>query len=218
MLRRLLGTCRRHHRRGALDGPGRLTGTNQISTLALHIGTPIRRRTDRRPRHVTRHGYSSITMARRLSRHWDVCHHRPGVVRAAASPRRCISRRESVVDAMVEGETGPAQGLPTMTARGGTADRLAVHCACRCVPKRPCRPSSPARQPAFATDEHLDARLSAVHILFLIFVRFNAGPGSGSSRRTLVSSSPKSSTRSGAMGSRGITTSKPAVSRGPFPS
>ena len=66
-LRRRLRTCRRHYRRGALDGPGRLTGTDQISTLALHIGTPIRRRTDRRPRHVTRHGYSSITMARRLS-------------------------------------------------------------------------------------------------------------------------------------------------------
>ena len=43
------------------QGPD-LTGTGQISTLTLYIGTPpIRGRTDRWPRHVTRHGNSSIT-------------------------------------------------------------------------------------------------------------------------------------------------------------
>jgi hypothetical protein len=106
------------------------------------------------------------------------------------------------------------------SARAGTSSSLpatvpqpAGKC-CRRDGLRPCRPSSPARQPTFATDEHPDARLSAVHIPFLIFVRLQCQPWIRISRRTLASSSPKPSTRSGATGSRGVTTSKSAVSRG----
>jgi len=54
-------------------------------------------------------------MARRLSRHWDVCHHWPGLVRAAASPRRCISRRGSVArrdfSFSCAFDVGPGSGL-----------------------------------------------------------------------------------------------------------
>ena len=79
-----------------------------------------------------------------------------------------------------------------MTSCGGTADRLAVHCAStlnlsnrkpsaanaavRGVGASPATLSSPARQPTFATDEPPDARLSAVHIPFLIFVRLQCQP------------------------------------------